>query len=219
MSYNSKIFESFSNRTIKAGENSRYRIGDQVCPSNGWLVVWACDQANQLTLKIQASVATAGSLSTIIIDGADMSRHGCLAVPWPVLELSVSCDSTDTEITLSAYGINQGSGVGGYPSKIYKHERKTIASGATGTFSLQQGATRWCALGSTAATVKFQNSNGDDILAYALATGNVTIGADSGSPWYETIEAGQVIISQATGSNQDWTVVQEYDLQIGSGLA
>ena len=48
---------------------------------------------------------------------------------------------------------------------------------------------------------------------------DVTIGADSGSPWYETIEAGQVIISQATGSDQDWTVVQEYDLQIGSGLA
>lgn len=219
MSYNNKRQESFSDRTIKAGESTRYRVGDQWCPNNGWLLVWACDQERQLTLKIQASVATAGSLSTIIIDGADMSKHGCLAIPWPVLEVSVSCDSTDTTITLSAYGIDAGSGVGGYPNKVYKTETKTIASGATGSFNLQTGATRWCALGSSAASVKLENAAGDNLFEYALATGNVTLGATSGSPWYTTLEGGKIVIGQTTGSDQDWTLVQEYDLSVGSGLA
>lgn len=219
MGYNSTKYEAFSDRTIAAGNSTRYRIGESACPNNGWLLVWACDQIQELTLKIEARVAVAGSLSTVIIDGADMSRHGCLAVPWPVLDVSVSCNSTDTTITLAAYGIDLGSGVGGYPSKIYRHTRETVASGVASNVAIPIGATRWCVLGTSAASVKLQTDAGDDVLEYALATGNVTIGAASGSNWFETVEGGQIDIAQSTGSNQDWTVVFEFDLGIGSGLA
>lgn len=219
MAYNENKLESFSNRTIKAGASTRYRIGDQWCPGNGWLLVWACDQSRQLTITIKVAVATAGGLSTEIIKAADMSKHGQLAVPWPVLDVQIACDSTDTEITLSAYGIDHASGVGGWPTKIYRSELKSIASGATGTFEIPTGATRWYAGGTTAATIKFQNSAGDDLLAYAAATGNVTIGQTSAAPWYPTIEGGSILISQSTGSGQKWNVVFEYDLMIASGLA
>ena len=219
VAYNTKKSENFSDRTIKAGTSSRYRIGDQWCPDNGWLLAWACDQADQLSIKITAKIATAGALSTVIIEGADMSKHGLLAVPWPVLDCEISANSTDTILTLSAYAINHQSGIGGWPSKIYKTEQKTVASGATGDFNIPTGASRWWVGSTSAATVKLQNSNGDDITGFSLATGNVTIGSASGSPWYTCPQAGKIKLSQATGSDQTYSVVYEYDLTVGSGLA
>jgi hypothetical protein len=219
VAYNTAKAEHYSLRTITAGNSQSYRVGDQFCPDNGWLLVWSCSNADQLTLRIQAKVAGPGHLSAEIINGADMSRHGLLAVPWPILDLDVSCDSADTDITLSAYAIDHQSGIGGWPSRIYRTERKTIASGATGDFDIPTGASKFWVGSTAAATVKLQDSAGDDIQGFALATGNVTIGAASSAPWYTTAEGGRVRITQSTGSNQTYAVVYEYDLTVGSGLA
>ena len=219
MAYNSRQKQSFEARTIKGGESTTYRLGSQYCPDNGWVIVWSCDQARQLTLTAVGSVGGEGSLSTTIVESADMSRHGLVGVPWPVLALTVSCDNTDTELTLHAYAVDDASGVAGWPSRLYRVVTKNVNAAATHTENIPKGATAWMVTGSDDHDVDLNDTNGDTILKFAVKAGNVTTGTVSPSPWRATIEGGSVKVTNGAAGAADLTFWWAYDLNVGSGLA
>lgn len=219
MAYNARQSQRFEARTVKAGESTTYRVGSQFCPDNGWVIVWSCDQYRQLTLKVIASVGGEGSLTTTIVETADMSRHGLIGIPWPVLNLTATCDSTDTEITLHAYAIDKASGAAGWPSKLYRAVTKNIDAGNSTTETIPKGASAYMVTGTEDFDVELTNANNDIIGKYQVQKGNVTIGNMTPAPWRPTFEAGGVKVTNNGGGAEDLTFWFLYDFADGSGLA
>lgn len=219
MAYNSRQKQSFEARTVTAGTSTTYRLGSQYCPDNGWLVAWSCDQARQLTVKMIASVGGEGSLSSTIVETADMSRHGLVGVPWPVLSLTVTCDTVDTEITLHAYAVDNASGTGGWPSRLYRTITKNINAAATHTETIPKGASDWMVTGSDDYDVDLLDGSGNTILKFAVQKGNVTTGNVSADPWRSTIEGGSIKVTNNAAGAADLTFWFRYNLADGSGLA
>ena len=219
MAYNNRQRESFEARTIKAGSSSTYRVGSQYCPDNGWVVAWAANKARQLTLKIVASVGGEGSLRTIVVEAADMSRHGLVGIPWPVLALTVTCDSADTEITLHAYAIDNASGAAGWPSKLYRTVTENVNAAANTTRAIPRGASSWMVTGSDDFDVDLLDTGGNVILKFGDVKGTVTSGLTTANPWRATIEDGSVKVTNNAAGAADLTFWFLFDLADGSGLA
>lgn len=219
MAYNNRQRASFEARTIKAGESSTYRVGSHYCPDNGWVVAWAANKARQLTMKIVASVGGEGSLRTVVVETADMSRHGLVGIPWPVLAMTVTCDSADTEITLHAYAIDDASGVAGWPSRLYRTVTKNVNAAASTTETIPKGASSWMVTGSDDYDVDLLDTSSNVILKFGELKGTLTTGLTTGNPWRATIEEGSVKVTNNAAGAADLTFWFLYDFADGSGLA
>lgn len=219
MTFNAAQKQSFELRTIAAAGSTSYRIGSQFCPGNGWLLIWSANKARQLTLKVVGSVGGEGSLSATIVETADMSQHGLLALPWPVLTATVSCDSSETDLTFHAYGISDASGVDGWPSKIYRSVLKNVAGGGNSSETIPKGATGYMVTGSDDFDVSLLDQNNNVVGTYQIAKGAINVGSETPAPWRPTYEAGSVKVTNNGAGAEDLVWWFEYDLTIGSGLA
>lgn len=218
MAWNATERQRFDLRSIGSGDQTVYHLGRTYCPGAGWLVAWSLDTADQTELTAVAYVAGAGSLSSTFIESADMSRHGLIALPWPVIDLTVKADSSTVKITLHAYAIETGGDLAGWPYKLYSTNLQNLTTTDSATVTIPKGCTAYSVNGKDAHTVELLDVNGNTFDKYTTSLGNVTIGQVAQQPARYTVDGGSVKITNDGGGTEDLVLRWSYDLRIGSSV-
>jgi hypothetical protein len=219
MGWNSEHSQIFANRKIGAGDEVVYHLGRTYCPGAGWLVAWSIDQPDNTELTAVAAVAGAGSLSATVLENVDMSRHGLIAIPWPVLNLTVKADASTSNVVLHAYAIESAADLAGWPSQLYSTNLQNINAAASVSITIPIGATGYSVNGLEAHTVELKDQNGNVFDSYATQKGAVNIGQVTKQPARYTVDGGSVRITNDGAGAEDLVVRFHFDLHVGSSLA
>jgi len=219
MGWNTARSQKFDKRTIASGASTLYRMGDTFCPGAGWLLAWSASNSDELTLKVQIRVEGKGNIASTVISSADMSKHGLIAIPWPNLVLTVSCDNNNTDLSLHGYAIDQASQLAGWPSSLFGSSLQNITASNSSTVTIPAGATAWTVTSKEAFTASSQDKNANTYDAWATTTGTVTLGAVTPEGWRPTVDGGSVKVVNDGSGTEDFVFRFRYNLRVGSSLA
>tara|TARA_R100000808_G_scaffold4758_1_gene15098 strand:+ start:569 stop:1231 length:663 start_codon:yes stop_codon:yes gene_type:complete len=216
--YNSHKKRLYARRSVAIGGQEVYRFGDTFCPDAGWLLVWESSRARELTISLQGAVAGAGDISPQIVESAVVGRHGLIAVPWPVVNVTIDGGAALTNFSIHGYGIDSEATLAGWPNRLYAQTIENIAANATTTTDVPIGATRWC-VGSKEGFIAAQVDKGGAIWdQYETVTGQITVGLPPPMAWRACLENGEIEVTNQGANAEDFSVWFEFDLSVGSGL-
>jgi hypothetical protein len=208
---------STPNQTIPAGGSVLFET-PRACANFGWVIALQTDQTGtELIGQLQVSYPAPGSQVHTLAERFNLPPIGCIFVPFPNLELTVTADAAGPgDVQVNLYPVTDGETAKVFEAKALFFDRQVVNAATTATIQPPEGATSyWVAIDNNVTwRVAQRDQAGNTLLFYQLGNAAITdFPMSSGAQYMPLFDTNDIQLTNTGGAPATATIVYQFDFR------